>query len=81
MVWLATAPLESGYAYMLSSAMQIVDEYHADLLWPVGEGLQVIASDYSGQHRRATHEVYSFIVMTWDTLQNWLRLSSSNYRA
>jgi hypothetical protein len=73
-VWRATIPSESGYAYTLSSAIQIVDERRADLLWPVGEGLQVIASDYSGQHRQATHQVYSFLVTTWDTLQDWLPL-------
>jgi hypothetical protein len=32
----------------------------------------IIASDYSGQHKEATHEAYSFLVTTDEALKNWL---------
>lgn len=71
-VWRDLVPPEWGAASLLSSAMRAVEDEHPDLLWPVDDGRQVIVSDYSGQHRQATHEVYSFLVTTWPTLGAWL---------
>ena len=34
----------------------------------------IIASDYSGQHKKATHEAYSFVVTTDLALREWLPL-------
>jgi hypothetical protein len=41
-------------------------------LWPVDVGTQLLVSDYSGQHREATHEVYSFLATTLNVLHPWL---------
>ncbi len=65
---------QAGYGNLLSSAIAITEYRFSDLLWPVDQGLQFIASDYSGQHRGATHEVYSFLITKWEILQNWLPL-------
>jgi hypothetical protein len=70
-------PLDShsgGYESLLSSALQIVDERDETCLWPVHVGTQLLVSDYSGQHRQATHEVYSFLITTLATLRAWLPL-------
>lgn len=70
--WRALALHSGGYESALSSALQIVDNNDEGCLWPVDEGRQLIVSDYSGQHRHATHEVYSFLITTWSTLEAWL---------
>lgn len=61
-----------GYAPLLSHAMEVVDERDSHFLWPVDTGTQLIVSDYSGQHRDATHEVYSFLVSTFPDIEGWL---------
>jgi hypothetical protein len=33
-----------------------------------------VASDYSGQHHGATHEIYAFLVTTLDAVEDWLPL-------
>lgn len=76
-VWQAFDVPAAGYANLLSKAIEITEEKNGDLLWPVDKGLQIIVSDYSGQHREATHEVYSFVVTNWGTLQDWLLLRQS----
>lgn len=73
-VWQAFDVPLAGYVNLLSRAIEITQSRCDDLLWPVDEGMQVIISDYSGQHRQATHEVYSFLITTWETLQGWLPL-------
>ncbi len=73
-VWRHIHRPDVGYEVLLSRAIQIVEENDNRLLWPVDDSPQVIVSDYSGQHRQATHEVYSFMVTTWDELQGWLPL-------
>ncbi len=73
-VWRHIDRPEVCYEDLLSRAMQIVEKNNSPLLWPVVDSPQVIVSDYSGQHRQATHEVYSFLVTTWDELQGWLPL-------
>jgi hypothetical protein len=73
-VWQAFDVPPAGYVNLLSKAIKITEGNVDDLFWPVDEGLQVIVSDYSGQHRQATHEVYSFLITTWDRLQDWLPL-------
>jgi hypothetical protein len=71
-VWRHIAVPQAGYAEAMSEAIVRAGEKIPDLLWSVNEGLQVVTSDYSGQHKGATHEAYSFLVATWDALQHWL---------
>lgn len=73
-VWRAFDVPNAGYVNAFSEAIAITDAKLGDLFWPVDGDLQVIASDYSGQHRQATHEVYSFLVTTRPALDAWLPL-------
>ena len=73
-VWQHFDVPQAGYCHAMSEAIQIVDKEFPKLLWPVNQGLQIIFSDYSGQHRAATHEVYSFLITTWEVLLGWLPL-------
>lgn len=79
-VWQPVTHTEVGYAYVLSDAIAIAEAGNPDLLWPVDQGLQIVASDYSGQHRQATHETFSFLVTTDRALTDWLP-SWSAFRA
>lgn len=73
-VWRHFNVPESGYCYLISTAIQRASERFPDLLWSVDRGSQVVFSDYSGQHKEATHEVYSFLITTRETLVKWLPL-------
>ena len=73
-VWRHINVPEAGYAHAMSVAIQRAGRVCPNLLWPVNDGIQLLLSDYSGQHRGATHEVYSFLIATWDTVQDWLPL-------
>ena len=72
--WRPLASHSGGYKSLLNNALQIVDKRDENFLWPVDTGTQLLVSDYSGQHRQATHEVYSFLITTMDTLNKWLPL-------
>jgi hypothetical protein len=72
--WRPLASHSGGYESLLSSALQVVNERDENFLWPVDMGTQLLVSDYSGQHRQATHEVYSFLITTLTTLEAWLPL-------
>jgi hypothetical protein len=76
-VWRHFNVPEAGYTHALSAAIQRVEQGDSDLLWPVDYGLQVVLSDYSGQHREATHEAYSFLIASWETVMEWLPLRES----
>lgn len=71
-VWRHTNVPEAGYADVLSGAIERVQRANPDTFWPVSEGLQLVASDYSGQHRGASHEIYAFLITTADALEPWV---------
>lgn len=75
-VWRGFDVPEAGYVNLLSEAIVRVEENVGDLLWPVDTGRQIIVSDYSGQHRGAANEVYSFLITTSEILEEWLPLQS-----
>jgi hypothetical protein len=58
--------------FSLSDSLSVVEDKHPDLLVPVTEGTMIVASDYSGQHKEATHEAYSFLIVTDSALAEWL---------
>lgn len=62
----------AGYVNLFNHAIRSAAGLTPDLFLAVNEGHQIIASDYSGQHRGATHEVYSFLITTRDCLRSWL---------
>src|ERR1700722_14685305 len=71
-VWNRIQDQGSGFLYNLSDSLALLDWRYPGLLEPVTDGLMVIASDYSGQHKDASHEAYSFLVTTHHALDQWL---------
>jgi hypothetical protein len=61
----------AGFLYSLSESLAIVDWRHPTLLEPATDGMMIIVSDYSGQHKLASHEAYSFLVTTDRVLDEW----------
>lgn len=70
-VWNRIQDQGAGFLYHLSESLSLIEWRHPGLLQPVSNGLMVITSDYSGQHRDATHEAYSFLVTTDLALHDW----------
>jgi len=73
-VWNRLKDQGAGYVYDLSEALSIVDWQNPGLLHDVSDGPMFIASDYSGQHRRSSHEAYSFLITTRHAIEKWLPL-------
>lgn len=71
-VWKHVADKGSGYLYSLSDSMQVVENLNPGLLNCMSEGELVVSSDYSGQHKNASHEAYAFLVTTDEYLTKWL---------
>lgn len=71
-VWHPLTDIQAGYLFSLSDSLRIVEAQNSNLLVPVTNGPMVVASDYSGQHKEATHEAYSFLVTTNRALSDWL---------
>ena len=51
--------------------MTILDWRFPEFLQPIDQGALVVVSDYSGQHREATHESYSFLLTTRPKIEAW----------
>lgn len=73
-IWAGTKEERSGYLFNLSDAISIVEARHPGMLIPTGDGMMLIVSDYSGQHKKATHEAYSFLITTDVALHDWVPL-------
>ncbi len=71
-VWNPLTDNRIGYLFSLSDSLCIVESKNADLLVPVNDGTMIVASDYSGQHKEASHEAYAFLVTTDRALEDWL---------
>ncbi len=62
----------SGYLFSLSDLLRIAETQHPYMLVPVKSGTMIVTSDYSGQHKEASHEAYSFLITTDEALNDWL---------
>jgi hypothetical protein len=71
-VWQPLIEKQIGYLFGLSDSIAIVEAKNPGLLASVTNGNMIVASDYSGQHKEATHEAYSFLVTTDEALNEWL---------
>ncbi|GFZ79485.1 hypothetical protein GCM10011497_04610 [Elstera cyanobacteriorum] len=71
-VWKHIIDRRSGYLFNLSESLRIAENQYHDMLASVDSGAMIIASDYSGQHKEASHEAYSFLVTTDEALREWL---------
>ncbi|HEV2717268.1 MAG TPA: hypothetical protein VGU64_18520 [Terriglobales bacterium] len=74
MIWRPVVDERAGYLFSLSDSLSITEAKHPGMLASVANGNMIIASDYSGQHKEATHEAYSFLVTTDLALDEWLPL-------
>ena len=71
-VWQPIIEKQIGHLFDLSASIAIVEANNPGLLVSVKNGSMIVASDYSGQHKEATHEAYSFVVTTDEALNDWL---------
>ena len=71
-VWNHITDQDAGYAFSLSDAVVALEEANPGVLVPLDHGRMVMASDYSGQHKNASHESYSFVVTSEEDLRCWL---------
>ena len=71
-VWKRFNEQGAVFIYDLSESLALVDWRYPGTLETVTDGVMVIVSDYSGQHKRASHEAYSFLVTTGRALNDWL---------
>jgi hypothetical protein len=71
-VWRPLTEKQVGYLFDLSNSIAVVEAKNPDLLASVANGTMIVASDYSGQHKHASHEAYSFLVTTDGALNDWL---------
>lgn len=71
-VWCSLTDTGAGYLFNLSDSLRIAETKHPDMLVPVVDGAMIVASDYSGQHKEATHEAYSFLITTDGAMNVWL---------
>lgn len=75
-VWHPLRDARVGYFFDISESIRIVERNNANLLNPVSDSRLILASDYSGQHKEATHEAYAFLVTTSNALTDWIPLLS-----
>ena len=75
-IWQPLIDNQAGYLFGLSDSISIIEAENPGLLAPVATGTMIVASDYSGQHKEASHEAYSFLVTTDEALNDWLPLLS-----
>jgi len=73
-IWRSVIDEGAGYLFSLSDSLSITEEKYPGMLASVTDGAMIIASDYSGQHKEATREAYSFLVTTDLALNEWLPL-------
>lgn len=71
-IWHPMTDTHAGYLFSLSDSLRIAEAQHPDMLAPVDDGMMIVASDYSGQHKEATHEAYSFLITNDGELNKWL---------
>lgn len=71
-IWRPLENTRAGYLFDLSDSLSIVEAKYPNLLVPIVDGTMIIASDYSGQHKDASHEAYSFMITSHRALNEWL---------
>lgn len=69
--WRRIQDQKAGFVFDLSECLALLDWRYPGLLEPVTEGAMVTVSDYSGQHKGASHEAYSFLVTSYTEMDKW----------
>ncbi|WP_422375503.1 hypothetical protein [Roseibium sp.] len=70
--WKPIEVAEAGYLRIISDSIQNLEKKVEDVFFPLVEGDLIVGSDYSGQHKGASHEAYSFIVTSDVFFVEWL---------
>src|SRR5258708_6219692 len=70
--WQRIQDPNAGLLFHLSEALSSIESRRPGVVHSIADGPMVIASDYSGQHKSATHEAYSFLTTTAVALEKWL---------
>jgi hypothetical protein len=73
-VWRRVDVPDAGFFFNFGECLSLLDARYPGVLRQVSDGVMVLASDYSGQHKEATHESYSFLVTTDKEVDAWLPL-------
>jgi hypothetical protein len=71
-IWKRAIDERAGHLFHLSNALAITEWRTPGVLVPVSDGTMMVFSDYSGQHKQATHEAHSFLITTDGALNEWL---------
>ena len=69
--WKRIQEQDAGFLYSLSESLALIDRRHPNVLEPVLDSTMIIVSDYSGHHKVASHEAYSFLITTDRALDEW----------
>ena len=70
-VWKRINKPESGFLDGLSDSIALLESHNPKVLAPVDEAPMWLVSDYSGQHKGAAFEAYSFLVTTERDISAW----------
>lgn len=73
-VWRPISDAQAGYLFSLSDSLRNLEDKHPDALVATNQHSMIIASDYSGQHKDASHEAYAFVVTSDNAIKEWLPL-------
>ena len=71
-VWNPISDDQIGYLYTLSEALRVYESNNPGILHVMDQSPMWVASDYSGQHKEASHETYTFLVTSEVLLRKWL---------
>lgn len=71
-VWHPISDDQIGYLFSLSESMRIYESNNPGILHAIDQSPMWVASDYSGQHKEASHEAYTFLVTSELLISEWL---------
>ena len=72
MIWRRIENNNCGYIFSLSDSLWVTEKNNPGILNDMRDGRMIVGGDYSGQHKEATHEAYSFVVTNSHSLHAWM---------
>lgn len=71
-VWHPISDNQIGYLFSLSESLKVYESSNPGIFHTLDQSPMWVASDYSGQHKDASHESYTFLVTSELLLRKWL---------
>lgn len=71
-VWKRIGDEGAGYLHSMSESVALLELENPNTINDFRAGRMILFSDYSGQHKNATHEGYSFLITSDVDLNDWL---------